>query len=141
MSTSKKPISVWLQRKLVQSCFYQWKIVFYTPQNKYKKQLCVILGFTDVLTSFWSNLYKVDTCLERTHRVGPVGVRYTQVSLYTNDLGYFMGLFLKISATKFSRHFFHVRKNLRYLLHWKLFKNNKKCFLFHPKSSFCSQDI
>ena len=33
------------------------------------------------------------------------------------------------------------KKNLCYLLDWKLFKNNEKCFLFHLKSSFCSQDI
>ena len=26
-------------------------------------------------------------------------------------------------------------------LDWKLIKNDKKCFLFHPKSSFCSKDI
>ena len=28
-----------------------------------------------------------------------------------------------------------------YLLQWKSFKNYEKCFLFHLKSSFCSQDI
>ena len=28
-----------------------------------------------------------------------------------------------------------------YLLQWKLFKNDEKYFLFHLKSSFCSQDI
>ena len=28
-----------------------------------------------------------------------------------------------------------------YLLQGKLFKNDEKCFLFHPKCSFCSQDI
>ena len=28
------------------------------------------------------------------------------------------------------------QKNLRYLLHWKPFKNDKKYFLFHLKSSF-----
>ena len=27
------------------------------------------------------------------------------------------------------------------LLQWKSFKNDEKCFLFHLKSSFCSQDI
>ena len=44
--------------------------------------LCVILGFAEILTGFWSNLYKVGTCLQRAHWVGPLGVRYTQVSLY-----------------------------------------------------------
>ena len=33
------------------------------------------------------------------------------------------------------------KKKLRYLLHWKPLKNDEKCFLFHLKSSFCSQDI
>ena len=32
-------------------------------------------------------------------------------------------------------------KKLRYLLHWKLFKNDEERFLFHLKSSFLSQDI
>ena len=32
-------------------------------------------------------------------------------------------------------------KNLCYLLDWKPFKNDEKCFLFHIKSSFRSQDI
>ena len=31
-------------------------------------------------------------------------------------------------------------KKLLYLLQWKLFKNYEKCFLFHVKSSFHSQD-
>ena len=30
---------------------------------------------------------------------------------------------------------------LCFLLHWKPFKNNEKCFSFHLRSSFCSQDI
>ena len=33
------------------------------------------------------------------------------------------------------------KKNLFYLLHWESFKNDEKCFLFHLKSSFRSQDI
>ena len=32
-------------------------------------------------------------------------------------------------------------KKLFYLLHWKPFKNDEKCFLFHIKSYFRSQDI
>ena len=35
----------------------------------------------------------------------------------------------------------HLPKKLRYLLHWKPFKSYEKCFLFHLKSSFRSQDI
>ena len=31
--------------------------------------------------------------------------------------------------------------NLGYLLHWKLFKNDKLCFLFHLKSCFNFQNI
>ena len=33
------------------------------------------------------------------------------------------------------------KKNLCYLLDWKPFKNDGKCFFFTLKSSFCSQDI
>ena len=33
------------------------------------------------------------------------------------------------------------KKKMFYLLQWKPFKNDKKCFLFHLKSSFRSQDI
>ena len=33
------------------------------------------------------------------------------------------------------------RKTLRGLLHWKHFKNDEECFLFHLKSYFGSQDI
>ena len=35
----------------------------------------------------------------------------------------------------------HLAKKLCYLLDWKPFKNDEKCFLFHLESSFCSQDI
>ena len=49
-----------------------------------ERLLCVILGFAEILTGFWSNLYKAGTCLQRTHWVDPVGVRYRQVSLYTH---------------------------------------------------------
>ena len=35
----------------------------------------------------------------------------------------------------------HLSKKLCYLLDWKRFKNDRKCFLFHLESSFCFQDI
>ena len=35
----------------------------------------------------------------------------------------------------------HLQKDLCYLLHWKPFKSDEKCFLFHFNSSFHSQDI
>ena len=35
----------------------------------------------------------------------------------------------------------HLPKNLCCLLDWKPFRNDEKCFLFHLKSFFCSQDI
>ena len=35
----------------------------------------------------------------------------------------------------------HFPKKLCYLLHWKPFKKDEKCFLFHLKSSFRSQDF
>ena len=49
-----------------------------------ERLLCVILNFAEILKSVWSNLYKVDTCLQRAHWIGPVVVRYSQVSLYSN---------------------------------------------------------
>ena len=55
-----------------------------------ERLLCVMLGFAEILTGFWSNVYKVDTCLKRTHWVGPTGVPYTQISLY-----YISSLFVK----------------------------------------------
>ena len=35
----------------------------------------------------------------------------------------------------------NIPKEFCYLLHWKPFKNDEKCFLSHLKSSSCSQDI
>ena len=35
----------------------------------------------------------------------------------------------------------HLPKKIIHLLQWQLFKNDEKCFLFHVKSSFRSQDI
>ena len=35
----------------------------------------------------------------------------------------------------------HLLKKLCYFLDWKPFENEEKCFLFHVKSSFRSQDI
>ena len=52
---------------------------------------------------------------------------------------------LKACFQSFS--FFHQMIALKYrlspcyLLHWKLVKNDGKCFLFHLKSSFRSQDV
>ena len=45
-----------------------------------ERLMCVMLGFAAILTGFWSNLYKADTGLWRTHWVGPVDVHCTQVS-------------------------------------------------------------
>ena len=36
---------------------------------------------------------------------------------------------------------FSPSKKMCYLLHWKPFKNDEKCFLFHLKSSFHPKDI
>ena len=55
-----------------------------------ERLLCGMVGFAEILPGFWSNLYKVGTCLKWTHWVGPVGVRYTQVRLY-----YISSLFVK----------------------------------------------
>ena len=33
------------------------------------------------------------------------------------------------------------KKNLCYFLHWNFFKNDVKCFVFHLKSLFCSEDV
>ena len=42
---------------------------------------------------------------------------------------------------KFKAGFSPSKKNFVYLLQWWPFKNDGKCFLFHLKSSFRSQDI
>ena len=42
-----------------------------------------------------------------------------------------------ISATCLLESDSYLPKKLFYLLHWKPFKNDEKCFLFHLKSSFC----
>ena len=55
---------------------------FILPGITKETLLCVILGFAEILTGFWSKLYKADTFLQRTHWVGAVGTRNTQVSLY-----------------------------------------------------------
>ena len=47
-----------------------------------ERVLCRIFGFAEILTSFWSKLYKVNTSLLRTHQVNPAGVRCKQVPLY-----------------------------------------------------------
>ena len=57
-----------------------------------QRLLCVILGFDEILTGFWSNLNKTDTYLQRTQSFGPIGVRYTKVSLCTEGT-----IFLSIS--------------------------------------------
>ena len=33
------------------------------PQNSYRKTTVCDIGFAEILTAFWSNLYKADTCL------------------------------------------------------------------------------
>ena len=35
----------------------------------------------------------------------------------------------------------HLPKKVCYLFHWKSFKSDEECFLFHLQRSFCSQDI
>ena len=46
-----------------------------------------------------------------------------------------------IKSVKLPKSSSHFTKKLFYLLQWKPFKNDKKCFLFHLKSPFHSQDI
>ena len=62
------------------------------------------------------------------------------VSLSHTFLSYvkYSGLEVYLSCLKLGS---HLPKNLWYLLDWKPFKNDEKCFLFQLKSSFCSQDI
>ena len=45
------------------------------------------------------------------------------------------------SMQNFSKKTLTFQKKLCYLLRWKPFKNDEKCFLFHLKNSFRSQDI
>ena len=49
-----------------------------------------------------------------------------------SKIGFIGGIDLKSGS--------HLLKKLFYLLQWKPFKNDAKCFLFHLKSSFRSQD-
>ena len=60
-------------RKISTMMFLSIKKVFYTPQNNYGNTTVRVLGFAEILTIFQSNLHKVDTCLQRTQWVGPVG--------------------------------------------------------------------
>ena len=45
------------------------------------------------------------------------------------------------SYWKFWRLDSHLPETLLYLLQWKPFKNDEKCFLFHLRNSPCSQDM
>ena len=48
-----------------------------------------------------------------------------------------IGFYTRIALRSHS----HLSKKYHFLLHWKSFKNNEECFLFHLKSSFRSQVI
>ena len=50
-------------RKNSTMMFLSIKKSFLSHRITTERLLCVILGFAEILTSFWSNLYKADTCL------------------------------------------------------------------------------
>ena len=52
------------------------------------------------------------------------------------DFMFFVSLYVWQNAKKFLKA--HSETTLS---NWKPFKNDEKCFLFHLKSYFCSQDI
>ena len=56
---------------------------------------------------FGSTLYKADTWLKRTKNLGPVGVRFRQVSLYVENIAV-----LAIRATTFDKEFRDMRTKL-----------------------------
>ena len=67
-----------------------------------------------------------------------------------HSLCFVVNLKMSIEATQNLSCFLHCIQHLKshshlpkhiYLLQWKSFENHEKCFLFHLKSSFCSQDI
>ena len=58
-------------RKISTMMFLSIKRSLLPPRITMERLLCVILSFAEILTCFWSNLYKADTCLKRTHWVGP----------------------------------------------------------------------
>ena len=50
-------------RKISTMMFLSIKKSFLSHRITRERLLCVILSFAEILTSFWSNLYKADTCL------------------------------------------------------------------------------
>ena len=72
--------------KLVQWCFITKKESFIPSRTTMERLLCVILGFDEIITGYWSNHYKADTCLWRTHWIGPLGVRYTSFTVGKHQL-------------------------------------------------------
>ena len=63
------------------------------------------------------------------------GTAFTWTQSYREIFQIYNSVTLKSNSQKKSS------KKLSYLLYWKSFENDEKCFLFHLKSSFCSQDI
>ena len=70
-------------------------------------------------------------------KVSPLIVNF----LKSNMLNWNTALFLSHKTENLKVELSSSKKKLRYLVHWKPFKNDKKWFLFHLKFSFCSQDI
>ena len=62
-------------RKISTMMFLSIKKSFLSHRITRERLLCVILSFAEILTSFWSNLYKADTCL--------YGHRSRSCALYT----------------------------------------------------------
>ena len=74
---------------------------------------------------------------EFASRVAAYKQRVLKLSFLIYIFNYHQNLQIDLSLKSNS----HLPKNLCYLFHWKPFKNDETCFLFHLKSSFHSQDI
>ena len=67
----------------------------------------------------------------------------SHIVLSSKSIGKGLGIqnFTKVFLWKYFFGLLSSKKNLCYLLDWKPFKNDEKCFLFHLENSICSQDI
>ena len=65
----------------------------------------------------------------------------TSICFISDDLNYDVNFVYEVVKDTIKVGLSHAKRKLCYLLDWKPFKNDEKCFLFHLKSFFRSQDI
>ena len=112
---------------------YKYEIV------KYQCTLCSS-NICKILKLLWKNLWNgwLKSCTFPKKALSSFRKLFKKLRgsfpLETVDLVTFPEVILKVGPSP-------SKKNSFYLLQWKSFKNDEKCFLFHLKSSFRSQDI